>query len=58
MLSNDKRTATITTTSTCELAVLSRYDYSKVLKKVEQKNMQAKADFLKMLPIYQHLTAN
>lgn len=42
----------------CYFAVLGRSDYEKVLKKIEQKEIQHKIDFFIGLPFLSHWTRN
>ena len=58
LMTNETRAATVITETSCELAVLNRDDYVKVLKKVESKQIQGKVEFFKQLPIYSHCTQN
>ena len=53
-----RRKATVKAAAPCELAVLRRSDFLRVLKKIEAREIANRADFLHSIPYFQHLSAN
>lgn len=53
-----KRKATVKTMTKCELAVLKRSDFLKVIRKLEAREINNRANFLKSIPYFQHLSTN
>ena len=53
-----KRKATVKTMTKCELAILKRSDFLKVIKKIEVREINNRANFLMSIPYFQHLSAN
>jgi len=49
-----RRSATVKSLTKCEFAVLSKDDYYRVLKKVESRITNSKADFLAAVPAFSH----
>ena len=52
------RKATFKTTSKCEFAVLSRKDFMRVLRKIESKKINNKANFLMNIPLFNNQSFN
>lgn len=50
------RAATIRCLSECHFAVVDRYDYKKVLGKIEQKRINHMTDYLQSLPYFKKWT--
>ena len=53
-----KRRATVKSMNKCELAVLKRSEFLKVIRKLEAREINNRAAFLKSIPYFQHLTTN
>lgn len=53
-----RRQATVVAHTSCEFAVLSREDYLKILKKVEAKETNNRANFLAKIPFFQSMSFN
>lgn len=56
LIKNKPRAATIRCLTNCHFAVVDRYDYKKVLGKIEQKRMNHMIDYLISLPYFKHWT--
>ena len=52
LIKNKPRAATIKCLEECHVAVMSKADYEKVLKKIEQKNLAKMVEFLHSLPFF------
>lgn len=53
---NLRRKLAIKTMTKCELAVLKRSDFLKVIRKIEGREVNNRADFLMSIPYFQHLS--
>ena len=53
-----RRRATYKTATKCEFAVLSRKDYMRVLRKIESKQINNKANFLMQIPLFNNQSFN
>ena len=55
-LDNQRRNATIKTLSYCEFAILSRYEFMRVLRRKETKKINNKVAFLQKIPVFERLS--
>ena len=57
LLFNEPRAATIMTQEDCYFVTINKTDYEKVLKKLELKEINKKADFFNEIPFLKHWTS-